>query len=287
MKGLQHLDLSLTESPAFRWYGRCAMVDRSIACFLRKLKSFPLPYVRNTSETRKQVRKVTSMKQLSEDTRRKMSESAKLRCQSPEWIEKQRNRGIKLDLEKFKQLYYEKNMTQKEVADAFGVSQKVVFKFMRRNDLPARVAAKRHQRGEANSYWKGGKRITEQGYVDIYMPEYPHTQPNGYVREHILVAEKMLGRELVFYGRGDSRNEVVHHINGNKTDNRPENLLVMTAGEHMRLHHASTKEMVDKVLLERIRDIEKELYSVRLNLPEGTEQKWIQDPAQRSLISVG
>ena len=46
---------------------------------------------------------------------------------------------------------------------------------------------------------------------------------------HILLMEKILGREL-------NKNEVVHHINGDKQDNRPENLQVMTRAEHTALH---------------------------------------------------
>lgn len=52
---------------------------------------------------------------------------------------------------------------------------------------------------------------------------------NPYVPEHVLVAEKSIGRLL-------SRSEVVHHINGIKDDNRPENLLVLTRVEHRKLH---------------------------------------------------
>ena len=167
-----------------------------------------------------------------------------------------------LNLEEVKHLYYDLNMTQTEVAEKIGVSQKVVFKFMRRNNLPSRIAAKRHQRGSDNSYWKGGVRTNEQGYIEVYKPDYEHARPNGYVREHIYVVEKALGRRLKFYSVGDPRNEVVHHLNGTKTDNRLENLIVLTAGEHMKLHSASNKEMVDEVLLCRIRQLEQELQEV-------------------------
>lgn len=51
----------------------------------------------------------------------------------------------------------------------------------------------------------------------------------GYKYKHRVVAEQTLGRQL-------SDTEVVHHIDGNKSDNRPENLLVLTTTEHSRLH---------------------------------------------------
>lgn len=46
---------------------------------------------------------------------------------------------------------------------------------------------------------------------------------------HRIVAEQMLGRSL-------KADEVVHHIDGNKRNNDPSNLMVMTQSEHCRLH---------------------------------------------------
>jgi hypothetical protein len=46
---------------------------------------------------------------------------------------------------------------------------------------------------------------------------------------HRIVAEQMLGRSL-------KKDEIVHHIDGNKRNNNPSNLMVMTQSEHCRLH---------------------------------------------------
>ncbi|WP_196788454.1 HNH endonuclease [Burkholderia gladioli] len=53
----------------------------------------------------------------------------------------------------------------------------------------------------------------------------------------MLVAEEALGRPLRNLGRGHPQTEIVHHVNGVRTDNRPVNLLVCTHEYHVALHH--------------------------------------------------
>jgi len=67
----------------------------------------------------------------------------------------------------------------------------------------------------------------------VFAPSHPRAHVGkdrrGYVLEHILIAEQKIGRSL-------AKGEVVHHINGNKKDNSPENLEVMDSFEHRLLH---------------------------------------------------
>ena len=76
-----------------------------------------------------------------------------------------------------------------------------------------------------------GRKRTNAGYIAIYKPDHPNANVTGYVLEHRLVMENTLGRYL-------QKNEIVHHINGNKKDNRPENLQLMTRSTHQSYHLA-------------------------------------------------
>ena len=84
--------------------------------------------------------------------------------------------------------------------------------------------------GEKNENWKGGKYLSNWGYYYIRAPKkHPQKAYNGYIFEHRLVMEKHIGRYL-------KPTEHVHHINGIKTDNRIENLVIITKAQHNTIH---------------------------------------------------
>jgi hypothetical protein len=86
--------------------------------------------------------------------------------------------------------------------------------------------------GKESPTWKGGRWKDEMGYIRI--PTKPGT--DEYVYEHRLVMEKKLGRKL-------KPEEIVHHINGIKDDNRPENLdLFPDKSAHVRYHKLEKEE---------------------------------------------
>lgn len=76
--------------------------------------------------------------------------------------------------------------------------------------------------------------LTHNGYILLRTPEHPFADGKGYVREHRLVMEDHIGRFL----RPD---EIVHHTEGVKTDNRIEKLEIDSLPEHTKKHHAGKK----------------------------------------------
>ncbi len=81
--------------------------------------------------------------------------------------------------------------------------------------------------GLHNPAWKGGRHL-HNGYIVIRKPKHPDSR-HGYVFKHRLVMEKQMGRYFLPHER-------VHHINGNRLDNRVENLIVLTSRKHTTMH---------------------------------------------------
>lgn len=62
-----------------------------------------------------------------------------------------------------------------------------------------------------------GRRIDKHGYVQLRIPDHPMASNTGYVLEHMMIMSQILGRKL-------EPHETVNHVNGDRQDNRKENL---------------------------------------------------------------
>jgi len=106
-------------------------------------------------------------------------------------------------------------------------------------------AARERITGNRAPWWNGGRNLTDQGYVMVLAPhDYPFPESlNSFrrIREHRMVMELHLGRAL-------TSKEVVHHINGQRTDNRIENLeLHANNSAHMAEHSAELAETMRRI----------------------------------------
>jgi len=89
-----------------------------------------------------------------------------------------------------------------------------------------REATIKSHKGRRSFNWKGGRFVDNYGYVQVWRPEHPNAKfGKGYIHEHRLVMSEHLSRPLEPY-------EYVHHKNGIKTDNRLENLELLTKLVH-------------------------------------------------------
>lgn len=81
-----------------------------------------------------------------------------------------------------------------------------------------------------------GARVKRQdGYIAVYYPTHPDATSGKMVLEHRLVAEQKYGRRI-------RRDEHVHHLNGIRDDNRPENLEVISASVHAGISNKQGKQ---------------------------------------------
>ena len=87
--------------------------------------------------------------------------------------------------------------------------------------IQAREASIKARKGKKGGNNKGGRYTAKNGYVWVWKPEHPNARQAGYIHEHRLVMSEHLKRPLERY-------ENVHHLNGNRADNRIENLALWT-----------------------------------------------------------
>ena len=99
------------------------------------------------------------------------------------------------------------------------------------------VCLGKSQKGENNPAYNGGKYITN-GYYNLFMPDHPNRDCKNMVYEHRFVMECKTGRYL-------KKSEVVHHIDFNKLNNNPDNLMIFDSNsEHMKYHAEIDKGII-------------------------------------------
>ena len=94
--------------------------------------------------------------------------------------------------------------------------------------------------GEKSGLWKGGKSVASNGYMLIRVGLKHHlSDVRGYAYEHRIIAEEKLHRRL-------KRGEIVHHIDGNKLNNNPVNLDILSSRSHHRFEHRKVSSILRK-----------------------------------------
>lgn len=170
---------------------------------------------------------------------------------------KHRISKVRFDPEEIRRLYWDEELSQPDVAKRLGKSSESVSAFMRRNGIPRRSHAeamtlaaksgKNNPRDDSQFYnWEGRRWKDRKGYVHILLhpdnPYYCMAKSDGSVSEHRLVMAKHLGRPLESW-------EIVHHINGIKSDNRIENLKLTTNKEHPSDNRKTVIELQKRVTI--------------------------------------
>jgi len=190
---------------------------------------------------------------------------------TPEVYRKGQDTRITAMLSQAKELYYDKELSFAEVCQKLGTSFYTLKRLFNDNGLkmrnPSEVSKLAYskypqigfQKGEKHSRFNGHRATKKtNGYILFYKPDHPRAPKNGYIGEHILVWEDAHGIPL-------PDGWIVHHLNGIKNDNRPENL----AGMSSRAHYLVLAEKAKRIrLLEsRIKELEKSLLeATKMNL---------------------
>lgn len=135
----------------------------------------------------------------------------------------------KIDIAKdwLEEKYWGENLTQKEIAEELNVNLKTVYNYLVKFDIKRGRTGQKHC-GSRHWNWKGGY-IDSRGYKVVHDNEHPNSDAKGRILEHRLVMSNILGRPL-------ESHEQVHHKNGNRTDNRKENLELTTVSKHLPGH---------------------------------------------------
>ena len=147
------------------------------------------------------------------------------------------------------QKMYKSGMSVYEIGEKLGFHGTLIHSRLKRMGLKLRSLSEAqkvaHKTGRAKSmfkpmddhpYWKGGKTQTGGGHILLKIPNHPSATKRGCILEHRYVWEKTYNKKI-------PRGYDIHHLNGIKTDNRPENLIAIKHNEHRNLSEPFKKRI--------------------------------------------
>ena len=144
-----------------------------------------------------------------------------------------------------------------ELGKKYNVNEKTIRRNLKEYNLKKvksiRVGKYKHLNRFGNKApdWKGG-RFKGFGYIFVYQPTHPYHNKKGYVKRSRLIMEQHLGRYL-------KPNEVIHHINGIKDDDKIENLeLFQDNSKHIKLHTKERDRNDKGIFIPKVKNWDKE-----------------------------
>jgi transcriptional regulator with XRE-family HTH domain len=138
-------------------------------------------------------------------------------------------------------LYYEEGLTQKEIADKYGVAHQTISRWMERHDINPGIETGQFDETPGASFF-----TVKEGY-EIIAAWNKETQQMDHVKHHRLLM-------YVDSTLGELSGQHVHHRNGIKWDNRTENLETRDPTEHIR-EHAQERDHDQLLTAEESRDM--------------------------------
>lgn len=131
--------------------------------------------------------------------------------------------------------------TRTAIAEAVGCNRRHLKAFLERHGIET---VEYTRQLDQNPAWRGGKIVDKDSYILVKAPGHPNRDRHGYVRDHRLVMEAVLGRLL-------EADEVVHHRDENKQNNDPSNLEIFVGNGY---HLAQTRKGVPNPISEEGRE---------------------------------
>jgi hypothetical protein len=182
---------------------------------------------------------------------------------------RQRMKPIPITKEELVDLYINQGVGMDKIGKSHHIAEETVKKLLIRYQVPIRSQSENlllswekgnriihFLSGPDHPQWKGGKRA-KKGYKMIKRTGHHHAGVDGYVMEHILVWEEHNNKKL-------PKGWVIHHLNGIKDDNRPDNLIALPDRKHKRVLAEKAKKIRELELkvkiLERALDSKQMLF---------------------------